>query len=182
MTAANFNLTIMQGSTFSKSLYLGQGTQVEILSFADAGSSKTTITYKGKDPTLAAKIIILGSDFYTGTHTVASLDATANTFTISTAFQANETKATWMDPFDLTGHTYAGQIRTSYTAASETESFTTALTDATGGHLTISMTSTETAAIAAADYVYDIEQTTTAGGAIERILEGVAKVTPEATK
>ena len=44
------------------------------------------------------------------------------------------------------------------------------------------MTAAATTSITAADYVYDIEQTTTAGGAIERILEGVAKVTPEATK
>ncbi len=182
MTAATYNMTIEQGTTFERNLFLGQGAQVEITSFADAGAGSTTVAYTGKDPTNGDRIVILQSDLYTGTYTVAAVDGTANTFTIVKAFEEDHTGAIWMDAYVLTGRTYAGMIRTSYTATAQTEDFTTALTDAAGGHLTLSLTKTETTALAAATYVYDIEETVTATAAVERIMRGTATVIAEATK
>jgi hypothetical protein len=76
------------------------------------------------------------------------------------------------------------QLRTSYSAASASLELTTAnsrisLTNA--GVITLSLTATETAALAAGRYVYDLEMVSS-GGLVTRLLEGVATVSPEVTR
>jgi hypothetical protein len=76
-------------------------------------------------------------------------------------------------------------LRTSYTAGSPTLSLTSpsgglVITAATGT-VAVTMTATQTAALTAGDYVYDLE-VVSAGGEVTRILDGIARVTPEATK
>ena len=181
MTAAIYNIIVEQGSTFTRNFYFGQGAQVEITSYADAGGGATTVAYTGKDPTNGDRIVIINSKYYTGTWTVAAVDAGANTFTIAAAFEATETGTYWMDAWPLTGYTYAGSIKENYGDAADIETFTTALTDAAGGHLTVSLTAVETAALTAGKYYYDIEQTHTASSAVERILKGVCTISPEIT-
>ena len=51
-----------------------------------------------------------------------------------------------------------------------------------GSNVTISMTATNTANIAAGQYAYDIEYTQSDGTTIERLAEGIVTVSPESTK
>jgi len=48
--------------------------------------------------------------------------------------------------------------------------------------VTISMTATNTANIAAGQYAYDIEYTQSDATTIERLCEGIVTVSPESTK
>jgi len=75
-------------------------------------------------------------------------------------------------------------LRTAYSASSATIELTTAngrisLTNA--GVITLSLTATETAALAAGRYVYDLEMVSS-GGVVTRLLEGVVTVSPEVTR
>jgi len=81
---------------------------------------------------------------------------------------------------DLANYTVASQMRKSYEATTKTD-FTTAKVDATG-KVTISLTATQTSAIKAGRYVYDVEITGTSPVETLRVLEGLVTVTPEVTK
>lgn len=85
---------------------------------------------------------------------------------------------------NTTGYTARMQARPSYTSATVTAELTTSngrisLTNA--GVITLSLTATETAALAAGRYVYDLEMVSS-GGQVTRLLEGVLTVTPEVTR
>jgi hypothetical protein len=85
---------------------------------------------------------------------------------------------------NTTNFTARMQLRTSYSAASASLELTTAngrisLTNA--GVITLSLTATETAALAAGRYVYDLEMVSS-GGQVTRLLEGVVTVSPEVTR
>jgi hypothetical protein len=85
---------------------------------------------------------------------------------------------------NTTNFTARMQLRTSYSAASASLELTTAngrisLTNA--GVITLSLTATETAALAAGRYVYDLELVSS-GGQVTRLLEGVVTVSPEVTR
>ena len=76
------------------------------------------------------------------------------------------------------------QLRTSYAAASATLELTTAngrITLTNAGVITLSLTATETAALTAGRYVYDLEMVSS-GGQVTRLLEGICTVTPEVTR
>jgi len=82
---------------------------------------------------------------------------------------------------NTTGYSARMQLRTSYSAASASLELTTSngrisLTNA--GVITLSLTATETAALAAGRYVYDLEMVSS-GGQVTRLLEGVVTVSPE---
>ena len=81
---------------------------------------------------------------------------------------------------NLTGYTVAGQIRKTYDSTSYT-AFGATVSNATGGTITISLTPTQTNALEAGRYVYDIE-ITSAGGVVTRVLEGQVEVTPGVTR
>lgn len=85
---------------------------------------------------------------------------------------------------NTTGYTARMQLRTSYSAANASLELTTAngrisLTNA--GVITLALTATETAALAAGRYVYDLELVSS-GGQVTRLLEGVVTVSPEVTR
>jgi hypothetical protein len=85
---------------------------------------------------------------------------------------------------NTTGFTGRMQLRTSYTAATASLELTTAngrvsLTNA--GVITLALTASETAALAAGRYVYDLELVSS-GGVVTRLLEGVVTVSPEVTR
>lgn len=85
---------------------------------------------------------------------------------------------------NTTGFSARMQLRTSYSAASATLELTTAngrisLTNA--GVITLSLSATETAALAAGRYVYDLELVSS-GGLVTRLLEGIVTITPEVTR
>ena len=51
-----------------------------------------------------------------------------------------------------------------------------------GGNVTISMTATNTANVAADQYVYDVEYTQSDETTVERVCQGIITVSPESTK
>ena len=78
----------------------------------------------------------------------------------------------------ISSGTTAGKMRQSYHSSNNVHAFTAAVE---GSNVTISLTSTQTAAISDGNYMYDIEYTQS-GGDIERVVEGIITVSPEATK
>lgn len=98
------------------------------------------------------------------------------TFTLNVELTSTSSTAS---PFVLTGYSVRGKIRSRY-SSDLIQAFTTTIISSTGGQLRLSLSSTETAALPEADYVYDAEVYTT-GGTVHRFLEGKARVTPEVT-
>jgi len=84
---------------------------------------------------------------------------------------------------DLTGYTLQAQLRKSYGATSYT-AFTVVSATPASGELTISLTNTQTSALKAGRYVYDIEIVSPVvdGSEVTRVLEGIITVTPEVTR
>ena len=82
------------------------------------------------------------------------------------------------DILDLTDYTATAQIRKTYTSSSLSATFTTSIT-AAAGQVTISLTDTQTSALEAGRYVYDLN-IESAGGVKTRVIEGQA-VTPGVT-
>jgi len=80
----------------------------------------------------------------------------------------------------LTGYTVAGQIRKTYDSSTAVN-FTGSVSNATSGEVTISLTATQTNALVAGRYVYDVE-ITSAGGTVTRVIEGQVEVTPGVTQ
>jgi len=85
--------------------------------------------------------------------------------------------------FDLTGYTARGKIRKSYSASTFT-SFTTGITIfdslVQSDFVTLTLTATQTAALKAGRYVYDVELVQ--GNVITRILEGQMEVLPSVSQ
>ncbi len=83
---------------------------------------------------------------------------------------------------DLTGYTAAAQIRKTHESSSVTVSFTVAFNaDRTTGRLDISLTGTQTGAISAGRYVYDVLITSGASAKI-RVVEGIVTINPRVTQ
>lgn len=91
---------------------------------------------------------------------------------------------------NLTGYSIAGKIRRKTSDNQPIISFTTAITDAANGIFTFSLTATQTASLPVnhgataekeyLDCVYDIEATV--GSTKYRVIEGLARISPEVTK
>ena len=80
----------------------------------------------------------------------------------------------------LTGYSVAGQMRKNYDSSTFT-AFTGQVSNANLGLVTISLTATQTNALVAGRYVYDVE-ITSAAGVVTRVLEGQLEVTPGVTR
>jgi len=80
----------------------------------------------------------------------------------------------------LTGYSVAGQMRKNYDSSTNT-AFTGQVSNANLGLITISLTATQTNALVAGRYVYDVEITSNAG-VVTRVLEGQLEVTPGVTR
>tara|TARA_B100000287_G_C20663246_1_gene790863 strand:+ start:2059 stop:2412 length:354 start_codon:yes stop_codon:yes gene_type:complete len=88
---------------------------------------------------------------------------------------------------DLSNYTITSKIKKSYSdSAGEATAFTTAITaPATDGICTLKLTNSQTGALKAGRYVYDVEASYAEDSSttiIERILEGHITVTPSVTK
>jgi len=82
---------------------------------------------------------------------------------------------------DLDGYSAAAQIRKSYSSSSST-SFTTAIDSTTStGKITLSLTSTQTAALEEGRYVYDVE-ITASDSTVTRPIQGTVTVRPNVTR
>lgn len=81
---------------------------------------------------------------------------------------------------ELDGYTAAAQIRKTYSSSSVSATFSTSIAEL-AGQVTISLTDTQTSAIEAGRYVYDLNITSGAG-VVTRVIEGQAIVTPGVTR
>ncbi|OUU52336.1 MAG: hypothetical protein CBC25_03335 [Pelagibacteraceae bacterium TMED65] len=84
------------------------------------------------------------------------------------------------DALNLTGFTVAGQVRRSYYSSSATN-LTCAVSNATSGIITVSLSATQSDAMKPGRYVYDVE-ITNSGGTKTRVLEGQLEIMPGVTK
>tara|TARA_B100000902_G_scaffold366011_1_gene387439 strand:- start:416 stop:754 length:339 start_codon:yes stop_codon:yes gene_type:complete len=85
------------------------------------------------------------------------------------------------DILNLSGYTVAGQIRKTYSSSTKTD-FTATVSNSSGGVVNISLSATQTNALKAGRYVYDVEITKTDTAAVTRIVEGQIEVTPGVTR
>jgi hypothetical protein len=83
------------------------------------------------------------------------------------------------DVKDLTDYTVTAQLRKSYYSSTAT-SFTASASSPTDGEITISLTATQTSALKAGRYVYDIE--IESDEETLRVLEGIVVINPEVTR
>ena len=81
---------------------------------------------------------------------------------------------------NLSGYSVAAQIRKTFLSASAT-AFTASISNASSGEITISLSSTLTAALEAGRFVYDVV-ITASGGTKTRVVEGQVTVNPSVTR
>ena len=84
------------------------------------------------------------------------------------------------DAVSLVGYSAAAQIRKSYSSSTSTD-FTTSISNASGGEITITLSDTQTAALEAGRYLYDV-LITASGGDKSRVVEGQVTVNPSVTR
>lgn len=82
---------------------------------------------------------------------------------------------------NLTGYTGRAQLRRSYYTTTNT-SFTVTIDNPGEGEIDLSLTAANTSALKAGRYVYDLELVQDNTSTVERIVEGIVTVYPEATK
>jgi hypothetical protein len=83
------------------------------------------------------------------------------------------------DILDLNGYTAAAQIRKTYSSSTVSATFGTSIAAATG-QVTLTLDDTQTTALNAGRYVYDLN--ITSGSNTTRVIEGQAIVTPGVTR
>lgn len=84
-------------------------------------------------------------------------------------------------PLSLAGFLIRSMIRKKYEDAAATETFTVTITNESNGIFVLSLSATETAAIAKGRYVYDVELEDI-NGKVVKLYRGNVTVIPEATK
>ena len=82
---------------------------------------------------------------------------------------------------DIGGDTFQGQVRKRHNSADTEAAFSISITDAENGKISVSITQTQTTAMEAGEYVYDINWTPSVGNKV-RLLEGIATVSPGVTR
>jgi len=98
-----------------------------------------------------------------------------------TTFTANiDCTASDGNTLNLAGYSAAAQLRKTYSSSTST-AFTAIVANATTGRLQISLTATQTGALEAGRYVYDVE-ITDSSGIITRVVEGQVEITPGVTR
>jgi len=87
---------------------------------------------------------------------------------------------------NLVNHSVTAKLKKNYSDSSgEATTFTTAVTNASAGTASMSLTNTQTDALKAGRYVYDVELSfvdSDGDTIIERVLEGRITVTPSVTR
>jgi hypothetical protein len=108
--------------------------------------------------------------------TVSNLfvDAGANYSNIITVAASNG------QPLDLTGYTVASQMRKSY-QSSTAYNFTASVYNAATGKVRLQLSDTQSAAIPAGRWLYDVE-ITSPSGTKTRVVEGIVTVSPQITQ
>ena len=82
--------------------------------------------------------------------------------------------------FDLTGYTANAKMAKGFASTRTRTTITTTIAaDAATGVVTLSLSSTVSAALDAERYVYDLEITQTSSGNVTRVIEGIITVRPQ---
>ena len=81
--------------------------------------------------------------------------------------------------FDLTGYTARAKLAKGYQSPQTRQDFTTTISNATSGVVTLSLTATQTTALDDTRYVYDLEIVN--GDVVTRVIEGLISVRPQVT-
>tara|TARA_B100002019_G_scaffold198723_1_gene172174 strand:+ start:179 stop:511 length:333 start_codon:yes stop_codon:yes gene_type:complete len=84
------------------------------------------------------------------------------------------------DAVNLSGYSVAAQIRKTFLSSTAT-AFTATISNASSGEITISLSPTQTAALEAGRFVYDVV-ITASGGTKTRVVEGQVTVNPSVTR
>ena len=84
------------------------------------------------------------------------------------------------DAVNLSGYSVAAQLRKTFLSSSAT-AFTASISNASSGEITISLTDTQTTALEAGRFVYDV-LITASGGTKTRVVEGQVTVNPSVTR
>ena len=84
------------------------------------------------------------------------------------------------DAVNLSGYSVAAQIRKTFLSSTAT-AFTATISNASSGEITISLTDTQTTALEAGRFVYDV-LITASGGTKTRVVEGQVTVNPSVTR
>ena len=84
------------------------------------------------------------------------------------------------DAVNLSGYSVAAQIRKTFLSSSAT-AFTATISNASSGENTISLSPTQTTALEAGRFVYDV-LITASGGTKTRVVEGQVTVNPSVTR
>lgn len=83
-------------------------------------------------------------------------------------------------PLNVTGRSYAAQVRSSVDASSAAATFTCTVTDGAAGEVTCVVSASATAGLSPATYVWDLQET--AGGSVATILSGTVTVVADVTR
>jgi len=84
--------------------------------------------------------------------------------------------------FDLTGYTTQAKLAKGYSSTRTRISMTSVIaTESASGVVALAMTASQTAALDAERYVYDVEITQTSTGVVTRVIEGLITVRPNVT-
>ena len=84
------------------------------------------------------------------------------------------------NPYDLSNHSIASQMRKNYAAASAAATFSCDH-NGSGGQIVLSLPKSQTVDLEPGRYLYDVEMTSSAGDTT-RVIEGIATVTPGMTR
>ena len=79
-------------------------------------------------------------------------------------------------------HSARAKLRTSPTSSTKTADFTCTIVNASEGKIKMALSNSTTASIASGKYYYDLELVNTGNNTVTRLLQGVARVTPEVTR
>lgn len=85
------------------------------------------------------------------------------------------------NPVDITDDTFSGQVRKRHNSTDETLRFNITVADAANGKISVSLSESETTAVEAGEYVYDMTWEPSVGNKV-RLLEGIATVSPGVTR
>ena len=83
---------------------------------------------------------------------------------------------------NLTNYSGRAQLRATVGASSASASFSVTVTNASEGALKMQLAAATTTALAAGQYVYDLEIYTANDSIVKRIIQGGATITPEVTR
>lgn len=85
-------------------------------------------------------------------------------------------------PFDLTGYSSRSKFKKTYNSSNSVTITTALFSNSTVSKITLSMTASQTANVAAGRYVYDAEIFITGPDVCHRVVEGTITILPEVTR